>query len=123
MRNGRGSRPFVFSFPLIMATWAIINTRTVTGHRGFDPYPFILLSLILSTLAGLQAAALLIAAERSDAIASEIAIHTERNTEEIKRLLRQNTELIEAIEALTREVHMRIVGDGKGERPHTPGPL
>lgn len=62
-------------------------------------------------------------AERSDAIASEIAIHTEKNTEEIKRLLRQNTELIEAIEALTREVHMRIVGDGKGERPHTPGPL
>lgn len=121
MRNGMGSWPFVFSFLLVMAAWAIINTRAVTGHRGFDPYPFILLNLILSTLAGLQAAALLIAAKRSDAIASEIAIHTEKNTDEIKRLLQQNTELTEAIEALTREVHTKIVGGGAVERPRGTG--
>jgi hypothetical protein len=48
-------------------------------------------------LAGVQAAALLIAAKRSDAIASEIAVHTERNTDDIKRLLEENT-------ALTREM-------------------
>ena len=55
-------------------------------HKAFDPYPYILLNLFLSMLAGVQAAALLIAAKRSDAIASEIAVHTEKNTDEIKAL-------------------------------------
>lgn len=40
------------------------------GPHGFDPYPYILLNLFLSMMAGVQAAALLIAAKRSDSIAS-----------------------------------------------------
>ena len=40
-------------------------------------------------LAGIQAAALLIAAKRADQIASEIAVHTETNTDDIKALLQQ----------------------------------
>ena len=59
-------------------------------------------------LAGIQAAALLIAAKRADSIASEIAVHTEKNTDDIKLLLQQNTELTQAVEALTREVHQRV---------------
>jgi uncharacterized membrane protein len=47
----------------------------VGGGSGFDPYPFILLNLFLSMLAGIQAAALLIAAKRADAVASEVALH------------------------------------------------
>jgi uncharacterized membrane protein len=43
--------------------------------EGFDPYPFILLNLVLSCLAALQGAILLIAARRSDQIASELARH------------------------------------------------
>jgi len=94
-----------------MAIWAIINgVLHLGGNKGFDPYPFILLNLFLSMLAGVQAAALLIAAKRADQIASEIAVHTEKNTDEIKTLLEQNTELTRAIEALTKEVHARIVG-------------
>ncbi len=44
----------------------------------------------------------------ADAIASEIAVHTEKNTDEIKLLLQQNTELTQAVEALTKEVHQRV---------------
>jgi uncharacterized membrane protein len=116
MRNTMGSWAFVFGFFSVMALWAIVNgILHLGGTKGFDPYPFILLNLFLSMLAGVQAAALLIAAKRADQVASEIAVHTERNTDDIKTLLQQNTELTEAIEALTRAVHDKIVGA-------TPGP-
>jgi len=109
MRNGMGSWPFVFAFFSFMIVWAIANSVLhAGGSNGFDPYPYILLNLFLSMLAGIQAAALLIAAKRADAIASEIAVHTEKNTDEIKLLLQQNTELTQAVEALTKEVHERV---------------
>jgi uncharacterized membrane protein len=85
MRNMMGSWPFVFSFFAVMIAWATVNTlilQRVAHHKAFDPYPYILLNLFLSMLAGVQAAALLIAAKRADAISSEIALHTEKNTDE-----------------------------------------
>jgi uncharacterized membrane protein len=100
MRNVMGSWPFVFCFFAVMIIWALVNVvlfHRVLHHKAFDPYPFILLNLFLSMLAGVQAAALLIAAKRADAIASEIAIHTEKNTDDLKGLMQENT-------ALTREV-------------------
>ncbi len=109
MRNGMGSWPFVFSFFGFMLAWAAFNSLLhFGGSSGFDPYPYILLNLFLSMLAGIQAAALLIAAKRADSIASEIAMHTEKNTDDIKTLLQQNTELTRAMEALTREVHEKV---------------
>jgi uncharacterized membrane protein len=109
MRNGMGSWPFVFTFFGFMITWAVVNSVLhFGGSSGFDPFPYILLNLFLSMLAGIQAAALLIAAKRADSIASEIALHTERNTDDIKTLLQRNTELTQAIEALTKEVHETV---------------
>ncbi|WP_246142374.1 DUF1003 domain-containing protein [Lacisediminihabitans profunda] len=71
MRNGMGSWAFVGGFVAFMIVWAIINTVT----KGWDPYPFILLNLFLSMLAGLQGAILLIAAKRQDAIAAALSKH------------------------------------------------
>src|SRR3954453_10419407 len=70
MRNGMGSWPFVFAALAFLAVWMLYN-----GHHGFDPYPFILLNLCLSCLAAMQGAILLIAAKRSDDIASQLAQH------------------------------------------------
>ena len=53
-------------------------------------------------LAGVQAAALLIAAKRADAISSEIAMHTEKNTDDLKGLVAENTALTERGEAQHR---------------------
>jgi uncharacterized membrane protein len=107
-----GSWPFVFSFFGFMILWAILNSVFYLGgqhgRHGYDPFPYILLNLFLSMLAGVQAAALLIAAKRADQIASEIALHTEHNTDDIKVLLQQNTELTAAIRSLTEEVHARV---------------
>ena len=102
-----GSWAFIVSFAVVLVAWVIVNIALAT--RAWDPYPFILLNLFLSMLAGIQAAALLIAAKRADAVASEIAVHTERNTDDLKVLLKKNTELTEAIEALTKQVHEKIV--------------
>ena len=116
MRNGMGSWRFVFAFFAFMILWAIANSIIhLGGEHGFDPFPYILLNLFLSMLAGIQAAALLIAAKRADQIASEIALHTEKNTEDIKTLLRQNTRLTEAVEKLTKEVHERVVQSASGK--------
>jgi uncharacterized membrane protein len=107
MRNGMGSWSFVVLFLLAMAFWMMLNSVLKLGHplssgsHGFDPYPYILLNLVLSTLAGLQAAALLIAAKRADAIASEIAVHTLKNTESDRVLLEENTDLTRQVKVNT----------------------
>ncbi|MEO6199943.1 MAG: DUF1003 domain-containing protein [Cryobacterium sp.] len=75
MRNGMGSWPFVGTFLAIMAVWAVLNTVGPNKVLHWDPYPFILLNLFLSMLAGLQGAILLIAAKRQDAIAAALAQH------------------------------------------------
>ncbi len=70
MRNGMGSWWFVFVALCFLATWMLINR-----NDGWDPYPFILLNLVLSCVAAMQGAILLIAARRSDQISSELAHH------------------------------------------------
>lgn len=122
MRNTMGSWTFVFCFFGFMILWAVINTALhIGGGKGYDPYPYILLNLFLSMLAGVQAAALLIAAKRQDQVSSEIAVHTEMNTDDIKQLLQQNTELTAAVERLTREIHGKVLGaivdEARGAEP------
>jgi uncharacterized membrane protein len=98
MRNGMGSWGFVFGALLFLAGWMIGN-----GSHGFDPYPFILLNLLLSCLAAMQGAILLIAAKRQDQISSELAVHDyETNVE--------SDEIVKAIHRLTVEVHQRVCG-------------
>jgi uncharacterized membrane protein len=114
VRNGMGSWPFVASFLAFMAVWAIANSAFYLfgshGKHGFDPYPYILLNLMLSMVAGLQGAILLIAAKRADQIASELAMHTYDNTQHIRELIQQNTDLTQAVDNLTEQIHERVVG-------------
>jgi uncharacterized membrane protein len=119
MRNMMGSWPFVFTFFAIMILWAVTNTfffEHVLHHKAFDPYPYILLNLFLSMLAGVQAAALLIAAKRADAISSEVALHTSNNTDDIKALIQENTELTSQVKKntdLLEEIHLHVANIGK----------
>ncbi len=73
MRNGMGSWAFVFAALVFLAIWMLFNG--LEGKSSFDAYPFILLNLVLSCLAAMQGAILLIAAKRSDQIAAELAQH------------------------------------------------
>jgi len=87
-----------------MIAWALVNTlliQHILDHKAFDPYPYILLNLFLSMLAGIQGATLLIAAKRADAISSEVALHTANNTDDIKTLIAENTALTERMKKNT----------------------
>ena len=48
-----GSWAFIFSFTGVLILWMVVNTMLAT--KAFDPYPFILLNLVLSWVAAIQA--------------------------------------------------------------------
>lgn len=102
LRNGMGSWGFVFSALLFLTGWMLGNLNT-----GFDPYPFILLNLILSCIAALQGAILLIAARRSDQITAELAAHDYKTNIEAAEMIRN-------VEKLTIEMHQKIRKLDKG---------
>jgi len=60
-----GSWPFIGIFGVVLISWMVINTW-VLAHRPFDPYPFILLNLVLSTLAALQAPVIMMSQNRQE---------------------------------------------------------
>ena len=67
-------------------------------------------------VAGVQAAFLLVAAKRTDAISSEIAIDTERNTDDIKRLINESTAITPHVRDntdLVDEIHRHVASIGK----------
>nr|WP_314144521.1 DUF1003 domain-containing protein [uncultured Rhodococcus sp.] len=103
VRNGMGSWPFVFLFLGLMALWAVYNKSD-----GFDPYPFILLNLFLSLIAGLQGAILLISAKRADSVSSEVAVHTLSNTALLQEMIEANTILTESVAQLASEIHEHV---------------
>jgi uncharacterized membrane protein len=106
LRNAMGSWPFVFGALAFLAGWIYLNS-----DGAFDPFPFILLNLILSCIAALQGAILLIAAKREDQINSELAIHTYQIDQENLALTKQVHDLSLKIEALTAEIHKAVTKD------------
>ena len=93
VRNGMGSWLFVMIAIIFLVIWMASNRNV-----GFDPYPFILLNLLLSCVAAMQGAILLIAAKREDQVSSELAYHTFQIDQE-------NLDITKRIEELTAEVH------------------
>src|SRR5215510_8308894 len=104
LRGIMGSWGFVFGALLFLAGWMLGNRGS-----GFDKYPFILLNLILSCLAALQGAILLIAAKREDQISSELARHDYETNVEADRIVKAIHELTTKIAGQTDEIHARIV--------------
>jgi uncharacterized membrane protein len=126
-----GTPTFLIGQTIIVAIWILIN---IFGPFVFDVYPFILLNLAFSTQAAYAAPLILLAqtrqADRDKAHAIADAEHREdlhRASEERQALaasqtallvdmVKQNTDLTEAIKALaervenlTLEVHKRVV--------------
>jgi len=61
-----GSWRFIILFGTVLFGWIILNAILLL-NRGFDPYPFILLNLILSCLAAIQAPIIMMSQNRSEA--------------------------------------------------------
>jgi uncharacterized membrane protein len=61
-----GSWPFILVFCAVMALWVVVNTWGL-AEPTFDPYPYILLNLVLSMLAALQAPIIMMSQNRQAA--------------------------------------------------------
>jgi uncharacterized membrane protein len=118
---------------VIVILWIAVNAVAV-GLR-WDPYPFILLNLVFSTQAA-YAAPLILLAQTRQADRDKLALDQDerhrdevmrqmeereaaikRETDELKMLLAMNTdltrqdkELTQRLETLTREIHARMLG-------------
>jgi uncharacterized membrane protein len=104
LRNGMGSWPFVIGAIAFLAIWIGFNRSS-----GFDKYPFILLNLVLSCVAALQGAILLIAAKRQDQIASQLALHDYETNLEADEIIKQ-------VHALTLEIHQMMRQNMEADR-------
>jgi len=60
-----GSWAFIISFFIILIVWIIYNVTAPKGDE-FDPYPFILMNLILSCIAALQAPIIMMSQNRQE---------------------------------------------------------
>ena len=61
-----GSWTFIIIFGVWLAIWVLFNQTAPAGER-FDPYPYILLNLILSCLAAVQAPIIMMSQKRLEA--------------------------------------------------------
>jgi CRP/FNR family transcriptional regulator, cyclic AMP receptor protein len=121
-----GSWTFIFIFGGILLTWMITNTL-ILAHLGrgesgaqWDPYPYILLNLVLSTLAALQAPVIMMSQNRAaekDRLAAEqdfkVNLKSELMLEELVRKQRdrdvQVDHLTQAMQRLQRsEIDVNI---------------
>lgn len=59
-----GSWAFIFSFIAVMVIWMIVNV--VLSTKAFDAYPFILLNLVISCIAAVQAPLIMMSQNRQE---------------------------------------------------------
>jgi uncharacterized membrane protein len=61
-----GSWRFILGFAVVIGIWVAVNTIALL-RQPFDPYPYILLNLVLSCLAAIQAPVIMMSQNRQDA--------------------------------------------------------
>ena len=59
-----GSWAFIFSFTGVLILWMVVNV--ILAGKAFDPYPFILLNLVLSCVAAIQAPLIMMSQNRQE---------------------------------------------------------
>ena len=90
-----GSWPFIIIFISCIAIWIMINV--IAFSKSFDPYPFILLNLILSCVAAIQAPVIMMSQnrqEKKDRIRAENDYKTNLKAEIIIEDLHQKIDLL-----------------------------
>jgi uncharacterized membrane protein len=101
LTRGAGSWRFIIGFFIVLVAWMVVNA--IAGVRHWDPYPFILLNLVLSCVAAIQAPIILMSQNREEA---RDRIRAEADYEvnvKAEVLLEHLTQEIEALKALLAE--------------------
>ena len=105
-----GSWTFIISFLSGLAVYAMVNV--VLGGRAWDPYPFILLNLMLSMLAALQAPVIMMSQNRQDTkdrLRGVLDYAVNRRAEaEVQALSRKLNAVIDKIDDLDEGIRQRL---------------
>ncbi|MFZ0266687.1 DUF1003 domain-containing protein [Caulobacter sp.] len=123
-----GSWAFIGGFSLCLVLWIALNLSLRPFHLAFDPYPFIFLNLILSTVAAIQAPVIMMSQNRQstkDRLNAEhdylvnlraeleiMRLHAKLDAlreQEMVEILRCNTETLEILKA-----QVERMADGRG---------
>ncbi len=107
-----GSWGFIIGFSAFIIVWIIINTAIL--NKASDPYPFVLLNLVLSCLASLQAPIIMMSQNRQakkDSIRNQndyqidlkSELILERLHEEIQESLRNERQIIRLLKQMMEE--------------------
>lgn len=102
-----GSWAFIFSFTGVLVVWMVINT--ILAAKAFDPYPFVLLNLVLSCVAAIQAPLIMMSQNRQeekDRRRAENDYKVNLKTEiMIEDIYHKVTKILAKQEALEKELH------------------
>lgn len=92
-----GSWGFIFGFTLFLIFWIVLNTKLLVDGEQIDPYPFILLNLVLSCIAALQAPIIMMSQNRQaakDSLRNQNDYRTDLKSEIILEELHDKMEII-----------------------------
>src|SRR5437870_3692690 len=107
-----GSWPFIIIFGAVMTVWMSVN---IVQLAHFDPYPFILLNLALSTVAALQAPIIMMSQNRQaskDKLLAENDYQVNLKAEmEIEAMLRNQAEMMARVALMERLIVRRAGAD------------
>jgi uncharacterized membrane protein len=124
-----GSWKFIISFGVFIFAWILLNVLILTSHPP-DPYPFILLNLLLSCLAAFQAPVIMMSqnrvelrdrrrAEQDYQINLKAELEIRHLHEKLDHLLHHHGERLLEIQTIQTELLRQLVA--RGESPTTQG--
>ena len=102
-----GSWTFILIFVAIMMSWMGVNLFVLAKGNAFDPFPFILLNLVLSTLAALQAPIIMMSQNRQaakDRMAASLNYEVSLKTDLEIKLLHQKVDELLRQNGINKEV-------------------
>ena len=92
-----GSWIFIIVFIAFLVGWIVLNTILLLGDKAIDPYPFILLNLVLSCISALQAPIIMMSQNRQaakDSLRNQNDYRTDLKSELILESLHDQMEVI-----------------------------
>lgn len=92
-----GSWGFILGFTLFLVAWVVLNAIILTDESAMDPFPFILLNLVLSCIAALQAPIIMMSQNRQaakDSLRNQNDYRTDLKSEIILEALHDQIEVL-----------------------------
>lgn len=114
-----GSWAFIIAFAFVLLGWMVLNTEILSRlGAAFDPYPYIFLNLMLSTLAAIQAPIILMSQNRQgakDRVAASLDFEVNLRAElEITRLHQKiDIAIVERLDRILAKIGAESIEGGR----------